>query len=335
MFKYISQLIDDPDPVIIIPFGGFANDKMIYTQARVLEDEGINEDIESSFSKNIIRSFKRFETDEKSDVSVKVSWQDNDKILVSDKEGYVYLNTEHGLKLNHKKTLWIPITYTLTDNDKTLFSITHPVMKPSPNAEFGVISDVDETILDTGLYSLLKWKVVVNTFIKHSDQRLPIKGSQALCSELYGGSTGYNENPFFYLSNSPWNLYDYLQAFLEKNNFPKGALLLRDIGLENKKKKSFLEGNKFVKIKHILGAYPSMPFILIGDAHDLDSEIYLETAQQFPNRILCIYIRSIKNTKKLNKVIQLIKDTTHVEILLAESTEQILNHAKSKGYIVS
>lgn len=151
----------------------------------------------------------------------------------------------------------------------------------------------------------------------------------------FTGSTGYNENPFFYLSNSPWNFYDYLQAFLEKNNFPKGTLLLRDVGLEHRKKKSFLEGNKFVKIKHILRTYPSMTFILIGDAQDLDPEIYLKTAKQFPKRILCIYIRSIKNTKKLKKVVQLIEDTTHVEILLAESTEKILEHAKSKGYITS
>ncbi|MDY7394976.1 phosphatase domain-containing protein [Aureibaculum sp. 2210JD6-5] len=335
IFKYISELIDDPDPVIVIPFGGFSNDKKIYAQARVLEDEGINEDVESSFSKNIIRSFKRFETDEKPNVSVKVTWQGKEKILVSDEEGYIYLNTEHGMDLNHQKTLWVPITYTLMESDETIFTITHPVMKPSPKAEYGVISDVDETILDTGLYSLLKWKVLVNTFIKHDEQRISIEGAQELCSQLYGGSKGYNENPFFYLSNSPWNLYDYLQAFLEKNNFPKGTLLLRDIGLENKKKKSFLEGNKYIKIKHILETYPSLSFILIGDAHDLDPEIYLEIAQQFPSRILCIYIRSVKKPKKLKRVVQLISQTTHVEILLAESTEQILEHAKSNGYIAS
>ena len=335
MFNYISQLIDDPDPVIIIPFGGFANDKKIYAQARVLEDEGIDTTIDNSFSKNIVRSFKRFETDEKANVSVKVTWQNKEIVLVSDREGYIYLNTNHGLDLKHKKTIWIPITYALKEDSKTLFTITDSIMKPASNAEFGVISDVDETILDTGLYSFLKWRVIINTIVKSSDQRLPIEGAQELCNQLYGGSTGYNENPFFYLSNSPWNLYDYLQAFLEKNNFPKGTLLLRDIGLENKRKKSFLEGNKFLKIKHLLETYPSMPFILIGDAHDLDSEIYLEIAKQFPDRILCIYIRSITNTKKLKKVVQLIKNSAHVEILLAENTAQIIKHAKSKGYIVS
>ncbi len=333
MFKYIFQLIDDADPVIIIPFGGYANNKNLYAQARVLEDEGINENIENSFSKNIVRSFKRFETDEKPNVTVKAIWQGNEETMISDEEGYVYLNTKHRLKLNHHKTLWIPITYTIFENDKNFFSITYPVMKPSISAEFGVISDIDETIIHTGLDSFLRWKVIVNTFIKHNEKRVPIEGAQELCSKLYGGSTGYSENPFFYLSNSPWNLYDYLKAFLEKNNFPKGALLLRDIGLENKKKTSFLEGNKFVKIKHILEAYPLTKFILVGDAEDLDSEIYLEIAKQFPNRILTIYIRSTKNTKKVNKVVQLIKNTTYVDILLAESTKQILEHAKSKGYI--
>jgi phosphatidate phosphatase APP1 len=334
MFSYISQLIDDADPVIIIPFGGFANDKMLYAQARVLEDEGINENIENSFSKNIIRSFKRFETDEKPNVTVKASWQNNEKSLVSDKEGYVYVNTAHGLKLKHHKTLWIPVTYSLIENDMTMFTITHPIMKPSATAEFGIISDIDETIIYTGLDSFLKWKVVLNTFVTHHTKRLPIEGAQLLYNKLFGGTTGYSENPFFYLSNSPWNLYDYLQSFLEKNNFPKGTLLLRDIGLENKKKKSFLEGNKFIKIKHILETYATMNFILVGDAEDLDPEIYLEIAQQFPNRILCIYIRSVANTKKLRKIIALIKDTMHVEILLANDTEQILTDAKRKGFII-
>ena len=63
MIKYISHLIDDPDPVIIMPYGGFLNKDTIYGQARVLEDEGLEEVKGDSVISHIVRSFKRFETD--------------------------------------------------------------------------------------------------------------------------------------------------------------------------------------------------------------------------------------------------------------------------------
>ena len=34
---------------------------------------------------------------------------------------------------------------------------------PSKQAEFGIISDIDDTILHTGLVSTLKWRVIYNT----------------------------------------------------------------------------------------------------------------------------------------------------------------------------
>lgn len=334
MINFISRLLDNKDPIIIIPFDGYSNEQKIFAQARVLEDEGIDEYLETSYAKHLVHSFKRFETDEKPNVDVKVNWQNGSKTYVTDKEGYIYVDFEHGLDLNHDSTLWIPLTYCLQEEGRTVYSITHPVMKPSPKSEYGVISDLDETILDTGLDSFLKWKVVVNTFLKASHERTAVEGAQKLCNLLHRGSSGHNENPFFYLSNSPWNLYNYLQAFLHKNHFPKGTLLLRDIGLENKKKPSFMEENKFVKIKHIVETYPKLSFILVGDAQDIDPEIYLEIATRFPDRVRCVYIRTVENKKKLKKIKALIERTVHVRIVLAESTDEIIDHARTNGYIM-
>jgi len=332
MLKYIANLFDDLDPVIIIPFGGYANDSKLHAQARVLEDEGLDTIQSDTIVADVYRSFKRFETDEKSGATVRVSWEGQEKILTSDKEGYVYLNSSTSLKLNHNKILWLPITYNLIDGGKTIFSITSTIMKPSNSAEFGVISDMDETVIHTGLDSVLRWKVIVNTFFKHSDKRLPLEGVQEFFTKLRGGSNGYIGNPFFYLSNSPWNLYDYLTSFLEKFNFPEGTLLLRDIGLENKEAKSFLEGNKFQKISHILETYPDLPFILVGDAEDLDPEIYLEIAKRFPKRITAIYIRSVSDNKKVERAARLIEATTHVEVKLIDNTSEAHEHALAMGF---
>lgn len=240
MIPYLSRLIDNPDPIIIMPYGGYANGSHLYAQARVLEDEGLERILKYNVISNVLRSFKRFETDEIDGAKVIVKWDDGGKAeLISDREGYIYLEQPHHLNLEHQKTEWLPITYELTAKGEVLFAITSKLMKPSPQAEFGIISDMDETVIETGLGSILRWKVIVNTFATSSEDRLPLAGVQEFYNKLYKGSAGNSENPFFYLSNSPWNLYDYLISFLDKHNFPKGPLLLRDIGLENKKSLPF------------------------------------------------------------------------------------------------
>ena len=335
MPKLFTRLFKSNDPVIIMPYGGYANETSLHAQARVLEDEGIEKHVSNSFKDNIVRSLKSFETDEIKGAKVKVSWQGDSAELISDSEGYIYLNSDHGLELNHKGTLWIPVTFELLKNEEVTHSITSSVMKPAPDAEFGVITDMDETLIHTGLESILRWKVIINTFFKHSHDRLPLENAQQLCLALCGGSTGFKENPIFYLSNSPWNLYEYLTAFLEKFNFPKGTLLLRDIGLFNKKKKSLIERNKFVKISHILETYPKLNFILIGDAVDHDPEIYVKIARKYPERILSIYIRVVKSKKKMRYTEKFIENTTDVEIKLIRSSDEALEDAKKRGYIIN
>ena len=49
------------------------------------------------------------------------------------------------------------------------------------------------------------------------------------------GRNGKRNNPFFYVSSSPWNNYDLLYHFLELNEIPQGPLLLRDFGIDENK----------------------------------------------------------------------------------------------------
>lgn len=333
IFKYIFNLIDDPDPVVVTPYGGYANDHMIHTQARVLEDEGIKHTVEDSLIKNIYNSYKRFESDELHGAKVKVTWGQQSAMVISDKEGYVYLDQPHGLDLSHKETLWIPVTYELLQKDEVIYKITSAVMKPSEKSKFGIISDLDDTVLHTGVASFLKWRLLLNSFMKHSHNRMPLEGAHEFYNLLHKGSTGYETNPFFYLSNSPWNLYDYLFSFLIKFDFPKGTLMLRDMGLKLRRKRSFLEGNKYLKIVHILETYPAIPFILIGDAAEIDADIYLKIARTYPGRILSIYIRSVTGKANITRVERLIEENTDIDVVLVKESEKAIAHAREKGYV--
>lgn len=333
-FQFLSRLIDDEDPVIVMPFGGYANKTHFHGQARVLEDEGIEDEQDEGFMKNLYHSFKRFETDELENAHVLVESGNFNVKLQSDDEGYVYLNHEHGQDISYKETThWIPLTYKLKIDGDSEFIIKDELMVPSNAASYGIITDMDDTVIDTGLSSTLKWRVIRNSFFRHSNKRIPLEGAQEFYSLLQKGLDGKRDNPFFYLSNSPWNLHEYLQEFLRFHNFPKGILLLRDLDLKKKKKKALIEGNKYVKISHILKTYPEMPFVLIGDAADLDHDIYIAIAREFPERIKAIYIRVVDNKPKMKRVRDLVEKTTDVDVRLIENTDDAIDHARKNGLI--
>ena len=321
------------DPVIITPFGGYANDHMLHVQARVLEDEGIREAEEDSLLRTLYNSFKRFESDEISNAIVIARWKDQEKTLLSDNEGYVYLDKPHGLVLDHADILWLPVSFSLLENDLVAYEVTTTVMKPGTGATYGIISDIDDTVIHTGVVSWLKWRLLVNSFMKHSYKRMPLEGTADFYTLLHKGKNGHDSNPFFYVSNSPWNLYLYLQTFLRKFNFPEGALLLRDMAISLRRKKSFLEGNKYRKAVHILETYPALPFILIGDAAESDADIYLHLALTYPNRILAIYIRTVTHAARLRRIEKLIEQNTGIEMILVKSSAEAIDHARSRGYI--
>jgi phosphatidate phosphatase APP1 len=333
VFNYISNLLDDPDPVIIIPYGGYANEKTVHALARVLEDEGIKHTEEDSVVRNIWNSFKRFESDEKPGAEVQVITGGKKYALITDHEGYVSLSGPHQQDFEPNQTTWFPISYNLFQNGNPIYHVSTSILKPSCDSTFAVISDLDDTVIHTGVTSLLKWRLLVNSFMKHSHTRLPLEGVQKFYNLLHKGAPGDSANPFFYLSNSPWNLYDYLVSFLDKFSFPKGVILLRDLSFGLPSKKSLIEGNKYRKMVHLMKTFPTLPFILIGDAAEVDADIYLQIARKFPNRVLTIYIRSVNRSGKLIRIKRLIEANTDIEMVLIHEGAKAIDHARARGYI--
>src|SRR5690606_30970573 len=125
--------------------------------------------------------------------------------------------------------------------------------------------DIDDTILHTGVVSLLKWRVLFNTAFKGAFSRMPLEGAAPFYHMLHRGKSGEKVNPIFYVSHSPWNMYRYLEYFLKKNDFPKGPILLRGMNTIFNKKSQDEKPQKQKEIIHILNAYPYLNFILIGD----------------------------------------------------------------------
>jgi phosphatidate phosphatase APP1 len=159
--------------------------------------------------------------------------------------------------------------------------------------------------------------------------RLPFEGVSSFYHQLH-----QDKNPMFYVSSSPWNLYDVLIEFLDVNSIPLGPLLLRDWGL------SVSEGSplnhathKLHIIKQILETYPALPFLLIGDSGQEDPEIYSQIVQDYPSRILAVYIRDVSGSGRDKQIDELAKRVIEAksELLLVPDTLIAEQHARSRA----
>ena len=87
------------------------------------------------------------------------------------------------------------------------------------------------------------------------------------------------------------------------------------------------------EILNILKTYPKLPFILIGDSGEHDPDIYIEIAEAHPERILAIYMRSVNHKRKMIRVEGLFKVYETVPVLMVETSEEAIKHARDMGFI--
>lgn len=320
----------------IMPYKGFGNEQELFFVGRVLRDRGIGiSTIEDSRWKNFVKMYKRFASWELPGLRVKAMFQGEEVTVLTDDEGYfeVYLRKSEGWKLTH---FWNQVELTLVDNplkNGSLVQAQNPVFIPYENCDFGVISDIDDTIVPTGATRL--WEMLKTTFFGNAHTRLPFEGVAEFYQALHRGMDGLDSNPFFYVSSSPWNLYDFLMEFLDAHQIPKGPLMLRDLGLS---REQFIAGShwehKLKQIEKIVEIERKLSFILIGDSGQHDAEIYLQVIKEYPERVKAVYIRSVSE-KREELMVHIANEmqALGVEMLLIHNTQEATTHARLNGYI--
>lgn len=324
------------DPLQIIPFKTYGTSSHLYFRGRALEDENINLESKGLLSV-FFNSWKRFETDEirHAELIIKLS-NGLEYSLQADAEGYYLLDESISYLFESTEWLSYNVSFKSKHLDRSIQSdnsFQGEMLLPSENAAFGVISDIDDTVLHTGVTSLFKWRVILNTLFKTPSKRKEIKGASAMYHKLYKGKTGHDSNPIFYVSNSPWNLYRYLTYFLRKNNFPKGPILLRDIRMPYDKTPKPKLAHKYQEIYNIFKTYPELTFILVGDTGERDADIYLSIANEYPDRIAAICLIDVKHKKKKRRIENLYKNYKLSPFLIVESEQQFAEFAKQHDFI--
>jgi phosphatidate phosphatase APP1 len=327
------------DPLQIIAFQTYGTSNRIYLRGRAIEDESINLQAKGVL-KLLFNAWKRFETDEIKNTELIIKMGD-DKFFYTKTNDSGYFKCDEvvdDISNYANEEGWVKFEFSYKEDQlarqiQSDNRFPGEMLIPSKHASFGVISDIDDTILHTGLVSVLKWRVIINTLLTSAGKRLPLEGAPEFYHLLHLGKTGKEANPIFYVSHSPWNLYRYLEYFLKKNNFPKGPIILRNFPSPFSKKNKDEKPQKQKEIINLLDAYPKLKFILIGDSGEHDPDIYLEIAEEYPSRIAAIYLRSVNHKKKMLRVSGLYENYKTTPVLLVESAEQALEHGKKHGFI--
>jgi phosphatidate phosphatase APP1 len=203
------------------------------------------------------------------------------------------------------------------------------------NTQYGFISDIDDTFLISHSSNLRKRLFVL--FTRNARSRKPFEGSVKHYRLLANGNTTPDAlNPFFYVSSSEWNLYDYIHEFTKVNEMPDGVFLLNMLKTF---KQIFKTGQnnhhtKFARIVRILEAYPKQQFILLGDSSQQDPYIYASIVKHFPKQIHAVYIRDIyeKNKTKVRGVLEEI-ESSGVPCCFFKHSSEAISHSKKIGLI--
>jgi phosphatidate phosphatase APP1 len=278
-------------PFTILPFRGYGCDDSIVICGRVIESLDIGSPKqEDSWWKNLRNMFRVFlrARAEKATLSFTISGQSMP--ITTDDMGFFWAEIPLQKILGHPG--WIAIDFEL-DPMRGYGEIreqTGSMLSIPSCATFatGIISDIDDTILETNATDLLMSAKL--TFIKNSTTRIAVEGMSALYNCIVEAAAP-RISPVFYITSSSWSLYDLMSDFLDLQHFPKGPLLMQKIGLTNNKLIRKGHNHKILKIENILKTIKNLSFFLFGDNGQADRQIYFEIASRYPDRIKAVCIR--------------------------------------------
>ncbi len=318
----------------ICAYRSYAGRTHVVISGRVLENKAPAELPDDARTwRRLVNAYRRFVTDKAQNMPVTIRFEGREHGTRTDAQGYYRLEIPRQTQGDQD---WLTAEARCVVGGREIVA-AHDILAPGSGAEFGVISDLDDTVIETNVTRLLAAAKL--TFMGCAKTRKPLEGVAALYASLASGRADRPLNPIFYVSSSPWNLYDLLCDFMELNEIPKGPIFLRDHGLEPKQLfRSMSHREKLEHTLRIMGDFPKLPFVLIGDSGQHDAGLYAEAAALHPDRIKAIYIRDVDPvtaTKRDDHVREHIKTASRhgVPMLLAPDSNAMAHHAADLGLI--
>ena len=177
-------------------------------------------------------------------------------------------------------------TFTMTVEDSA--PVESRVFVVAQDARFGIISDVDDTVMVTALPRplLAAW----NSFIVDEHARQPVPGMAVLLERLARENPG---SPVVYLSTGAWNVAPTLVRFMRRHLFPPGALLLTDWGPTHDRWFRSGRAHKEHSLQRLAEEFPDIRWLLVGDDGQHDDAIYTAFASENPGHVAAVAIRRL------------------------------------------
>jgi phosphatidate phosphatase APP1 len=320
--------------LMLMPYTGYANDSRLIVRGRVLRERKTTlPEPHTSGWRNFVALARLINSAEVPGATVCANFRSRDCEAITDREGYFEFNIALDRRLERDVEIDLRLVAPSAADGRPIVARA-AICVPPASACFGVISDIDDTIVWThvGNCRRMLWTLARS----NAATRKPLDGVAALYRALHDGTAGDEGNPIFYVSSGPWNLYPPLVDFLRINGVPRGPVFMKDWGRHTLYEWRDHGAHKLASIREIMTAFAHLPFILVGDSGEQDPEIYREVVREFPGRIAAIYIRSVSAGPARCAEIGRIADEVRVagsNLLLVTDSELVALHEARAGRI--
>jgi phosphatidate phosphatase APP1 len=336
--KGLKHRLGLTDPVNLQLYRSYGTTQHVTISGRLLEDEQTDPPTaDDSRWENIVRAYRLIETDEVSGGTVELEYAGQTVETQSNEEGFFTATFSSdgepfpvGASSFTGRIVGLPSRY--GEFDKKTFEST--VHVPAPGVGRIVVSDVDDTVMQTEATSLVR--MVANTVLNNAYDRVAFPGVGAFYESLLKKDDGIDDGAMFYLTSSMWNVYDIIRLFLRINDIPPGPIMMRDLGLTNRQLfKGTHSQHKLCRVRELLELYPDKTFVLIGDTGQHDAEIYRDVAKRAAGRIEAVYLREVDSSDRYAGADQAMRDlqSMNVPALFADDTAAMAEHASQHGLV--
>jgi phosphatidate phosphatase APP1 len=263
----------------VVPFSGYGGDGWIRVLGRVLLVRPVRVGAAEKSRARSVRGWRSFTSVPAGEVAVTVTAGGEDYEVRADRGGVIDTRLE----------LTLPAGWnTIAMRAEGSGTATAPVFVVDAKARFGIVSDIDDTVMVTALPRplLAAW----NTFVLDEHARRPVAGMAVLYERLVRSHPG---SPVIYLSTGAWNVAPTLTRFLSRNLYPAGALLLTDWGPTHDRLFRSGRQHKHDNLARLAAEFPKLKWLLIGDDGQHDEELYGEFARAHPQNVAAVCIREL------------------------------------------
>ena len=318
------------------PYRGCGNSDELFLIGRVVEDVPLARPSKGDpWWRNARAMLRRFTAGRFPGARVRARCGEQTLDAAADSEGFFRFHIQGSFADRPDGGSWHEVALELVDRvcpAQGEVRASASALVPRAGCRFGVISDLDDTVIESNATSFLR--LAQMTLLHNARSRTMLPGTARFYRVLEGGGVGRAGNPFFYVSSSVWNLYDVFAEFLEINGLPTGPLILRDLDADDAKWIKSGHEHKLAKIERILAICRRLPFVLIGDAGQDDPAIYREVARRNPGRVLAIYIRAVRLPERNKRARQTACELGDAPpMLVFETVDEALRHAAAAGLI--